>query len=69
VSESLIAQWTPDALLLGGKVDRVIPQTSHRCAAQGAIAARRCHVERTFSFESLAAESAQPVAGPYFISP
>jgi hypothetical protein len=69
VSEPLIAQGAPNALLLSGKVDRILPQVPHGSATHGAIAARKSHVERPLSFESLAAEGAQPVTWPYSVSP
>ena len=58
MSESLVAQWTPDALFLRGKVDRVLPQVPHRCATQGVIAARSGDVERSLGLDILEIEPA-----------
>src|SRR3954464_7709249 len=69
MSKSLVAQGTPDALLLCGKVDRVLPQVSHGCVTQGAIVARIGHVKRSLKFESLAAQSAQTVTCPHSVGP
>ncbi len=69
MSKSLIAQRTPDALLLRGKVNRVLTQVSNGCATQGALVSRSGDVERSLGFERLAAEGAQPVTGSYSVGP
>ena len=69
MSESLIAQRTPDALLLCGEVNRVLTQAANGCVAQGALVSRSGDMERSLSLESLVAEGAQPVTCSYSVGP
>jgi hypothetical protein len=69
VSQFLVTVRTPNPQLLGGKVDRILPQVVHRSTTERRLTAVPRDVKRTLGLEGGFAEAAQSIPGTHTIGP